>query len=127
MLLIFRLEYKTSVICHTVNTQKAKNARRDRPLVLASNRCETFENLQHIDAPVRTSFRDFKLTKLNDDFYQYQEPSINIYSLFVAEQDTARDSIYTFNTGKCVILAEPYTIDSSFSSCVFLLNLLPVV
>ena len=73
------------------------------------------------------SFRDFTLTKLNDDFYQYQGPSINIYSFFVADQDTARDSICMFNTGKCISLAEPYTIDSSFSSCVFLLNLLPVL
>ena len=28
---LFRLEYKTSAICHNVNTQKVKIARRDRP------------------------------------------------------------------------------------------------
>ena len=52
----FHLEYKTSVICHNVNTQKVKIARRDRPHILASNRCETFENLLHIDiAPLRST------------------------------------------------------------------------
>ena len=49
VILLFRLEYKTSVICHNVNTQKVKIARRDRPHILASNWCETFENLPHID------------------------------------------------------------------------------
>ena len=39
VILLFRLEYKTSVICHNVNTQKVKIARRDRPHNLASNRC----------------------------------------------------------------------------------------
>ena len=38
-----------SVICHNVNTQKVKIAGRDRPHNLASNQCETFENLLHID------------------------------------------------------------------------------
>ena len=38
VILLFRLEYKTSVICHNVNTQKVKIARRDRPHILASNR-----------------------------------------------------------------------------------------
>ena len=47
--LLFRLEYKTSVICHNINTQKLKIARRDRPHILASNQCEAFENLRHID------------------------------------------------------------------------------
>ena len=47
---------------------------------------------------------------MNDDFYKYQEPSINIYSFFVADQDTARDSIYMFSTGKCVSLAEPFDV-----------------
>ena len=35
VLLLFRLEYKTSAICHNVNTQKVKIARRDRPHILA--------------------------------------------------------------------------------------------
>ena len=38
-----------SCICHNVNTQNVKIARRDRPHFLASRRCETFENLLHID------------------------------------------------------------------------------
>ena len=49
VILLFRLEYKTSVICHNVNIQNVKIARRDRPLILASNRSETVENLLHID------------------------------------------------------------------------------
>ena len=71
VILLFRLEYKTSVVCHNVYTQKVKIARRDRLHILASNRCETFENLLHIDI---ASLRDFILKKLNDDFYRYQGP-----------------------------------------------------
>ena len=56
-MLLFRLEYKTSVICHNVSAQNLKLARRDRPYILASHRCEAFENLLHIAnidiAPVR--------------------------------------------------------------------------
>ena len=55
VILLFRLEYKTSVICHNVNTQNVKIARRDRPHIL--------DNL---------SFRHITLQKLNDDFYQYK-------------------------------------------------------
>ena len=75
--LLFRLEYKTIVICHSVNTQNVKIARRDRPHILASNQplwnlwkpstywcCSIEEN----------SFRDFTLKTLNDDVYRYQEP-----------------------------------------------------
>ena len=46
---LFRLEYKTSAIFHDVNTHNVKIARRDRPHILASHRCEAFENLLHID------------------------------------------------------------------------------
>ena len=54
VVLLFRLEYKTSVICHNVNTQTLKIARRDRSHILTLHRCEAFENLLHIDiAPVR--------------------------------------------------------------------------
>ena len=53
---LFRLEYKTCVACLNVNTQKVKIARRDRSHILASNRCETFENLLHTDiAPLRST------------------------------------------------------------------------
>ena len=34
--LLFRFEYKTSVICHNVNTQNVKIARRDRPHIWLS-------------------------------------------------------------------------------------------
>ena len=52
--LLFRFEYKTSVICHNVDTQNVKIARKDRPHILASHRCEAFENLLHTDiSPVR--------------------------------------------------------------------------
>ena len=34
VMLLFRLEYKTSVICHNVNTQRVKIARRDGPQIL---------------------------------------------------------------------------------------------
>ena len=54
VILPFRLEYKTSAIFHDVNTHNVKIARRDGPHILASHRCEAFENLLHIDiAPVR--------------------------------------------------------------------------
>ena len=54
IMLLFRLEYKTSVKSHNVNTQNVKIAKRDRPHILASHRCEAFENLLHINiAPVR--------------------------------------------------------------------------
>ena len=76
VILLFRLECKTSVVCHNVYAQKVKIARRDRPHILASNRCEIFENLLHIDiAPLRSTLSwDFTLEKLNDDFYRYQGP-----------------------------------------------------
>ena len=49
------IEYKTSVICHNLNTQNVKIAgRAGRTSGLVSHRCETFENLVHLDiAPVR--------------------------------------------------------------------------
>ena len=40
--LLFRLEYKTSVICHNVNTQSVKITRRDRPQILAVKPLKTF-------------------------------------------------------------------------------------
>ena len=111
VILLFRLEYKTNVVCHDVYTQKVKIARRDRLHILASNRCETFENLLHIDiAPLRS----ITLEKLNDDFYRYQGPmtvSINIRSFFVPDQDTARYSICSAKE-KSVSLTEPYTTHS---------------
>ena len=56
VILLFRFKYKTSVVCYNVYTQKVKIARRDRLHILASNRCETYENLLHIDiAPLRST------------------------------------------------------------------------
>ena len=56
VILLCRLEYKTSVVCHNVYTQKVKIARRDRVHILGSKRCETFENPLHIDiAPLRST------------------------------------------------------------------------
>ena len=48
-MLLFRFEYKTSVIYHNVDTQNVKIVRRDRPHILVSHRCETFVHLLHID------------------------------------------------------------------------------
>ena len=45
IMLLFRLEYKTSVISHNVNTQNVKTERRDRPHILFSHRCEAFEKI----------------------------------------------------------------------------------
>ena len=64
VILLFRLEYKTSVVCHNVYTQKVKIARRDRTHILTSNRCETFENLLHIDiTPLRNNLSGILHTK----------------------------------------------------------------
>ena len=49
-----RAYYLSDFISHNLNTQNVKIARRDRPHILASNWCETFENLLHIDiAPLK--------------------------------------------------------------------------
>ena len=56
VILLFRVAYKTSVVFDNVYTQKVKITRRDKLHILASNRCETFENLLHIDiAPLRST------------------------------------------------------------------------
>ena len=68
MLLCYFFVWNTKrvhVISHNVNTQHVKIARRDRPHILASHRCETFENLLHIDiAPVRRSLSRFYTKKI---------------------------------------------------------------
>ena len=38
VMLLFRFEYKKSIICRNVNTQNVKIARRDRPHILNSHR-----------------------------------------------------------------------------------------
>ena len=46
--------FKMMLKVSNVDTQNVKVARRDRPHIIASYWCETFENLLHIDiAPVR--------------------------------------------------------------------------
>ena len=56
VILLFRLEYKTSVVCHNVYTQKVKIEMGDKLHILASNRWESFEILLHIDiAPLRST------------------------------------------------------------------------
>ena len=64
VILIFRLEYKTRVICHNVNTQNVTIARKDRPHILVSHQRENFENLLHIDnAPVRRTLSEILHSK----------------------------------------------------------------
>ena len=59
VILLFHLEYspwQMSVACRKCIYSERKSARRDRPHIVASNRCETFENLLHIDiAPLRNT------------------------------------------------------------------------
>ena len=112
VILLFRLEYKTSVVCHNVYTQKVKIARRDRPHILASNRCETFENLLHIDiAPLRNTLSGIlhskNWTMILSVSGAHDSVSINIHSFFVPDQDTARYSICSAQE-KSVSLTEPY-------------------
>ena len=116
VILLFCLEYKTSVVCHNVNTQKVKIARRDRPHILASNRCETFENLlQKILLHWGVLFQGFYTQKIERWFLSvsgaHDSVSINIHSFFVPDQDTARYSICSAQE-KCVSLTEPYTTHS---------------
>ena len=87
VMLLLRLEYKTNVICHNVNTKNLKFARRDRPHILASHRCEAFENSLHIViAQWREFFQGFYTQKMI--FI-----SINIHSFYVADK-------VRFSTGK---------------------------
>ena len=49
---------------YSVNTKNEKIERRDRPLILASHRSETFENLLHFDiAPVRRTLSEILQSK----------------------------------------------------------------
>ena len=114
--LFFRLEYKTSVICHKINTQNVKIAGRDRPRVLASNWCETFENLLHIDiAPLRRTLSAILRSKnWTMIFIGIRGPWLCQYkthSFFVADQVMAWYSICSAQ-GKSVSLTKPYTTHS---------------
>ena len=121
----FRLENQTSVLCHNVNTQNAKIARRDRPLILASNRCEIFENLLHTLYWYyfsENSFRDFTLKNRTMIFISIRSPWIcqykYIYSFFVVDQDTARFSICSAQEN-CASLVEPHTQQTVNSVCAY--------
>ena len=94
VMLRFCLEYKTSVICHNVNTQNVKIARRDRPHILASHRYETFEKLYFyilISLQWGELFQGFYSQKIERWFLSvsgaHDSVSINIYSFFVYVQD----------------------------------------
>ena len=63
------------LICHNVTTQNVKIARRDRPLILDSNRSgKIWKPSTYWYCSSENSFRDFTLKTLNDDFYHCQEP-----------------------------------------------------
>ena len=73
VILIVRLEYKTRVICHNVNTQNVKIARRDRPPILVSHQRENLKTfyilimLQWGDL-----FQRFYTRKSENDFYYWK-------------------------------------------------------
>ena len=73
LLYYFFVWIQNECICHNVDTHNVKIVWRDRPHILASDRCEAFENLLHddISSSKENSFGDFTLKKFNDDFYQY--------------------------------------------------------
>ena len=126
----FLFEYKTSVTCHKVNTQKIKNCK-ERQLSLKPVWNLWKPSTYWYCSIEEYSFRDFTLKKLNSDFYRYQGPmiyihDINIHSFFVLEKSMARYSICSA-WEKCVSLTEPHTTHSEFSLRVFLLNLLSVL
>ena len=86
-MLLFRLEYKTSVICHSVNTENVKIAMRDRPHILAS--LTPVWNLLHIDIDIAPAWRTL-LGILHSKNWTMIFISINIYSFYVADQDTVQ-------------------------------------
>ena len=56
LLYYFFVWIQNECICHNVDTHNVKIVWRDRPHILASDRCEAFENLLHDDiAPVKTT------------------------------------------------------------------------
>ena len=69
---------------HSVNTQNLKFGRRNRPDILASPRCEAFENLLQIDiAPVRRTLQGFTSRETDVTIIFI---GINIYSFYVADK-----------------------------------------
>ena len=108
-----RVYYLSDFISQNVNTQNVKIERRDRPHILASNWCETFENLLLLHW--RELFQGFYTQKIEQWFLSvsgaHDSVSINIHSFFVADQDTAWYSICSAQE-KSVSLTEPYTTHS---------------
>ena len=119
VILRFRLEYKTSVICHTVNTRKRKNCKKRQAAHFS------FKPVWNLWKPPtywccssENSFRSihgFYTQKIGRSFLSvsgaHDYVSINIHSFFVADQYMARYSICSAQE-KCVSLAEPYTTHS---------------
>ena len=92
--IFFRFEHKTSYICHNVDTQNVKVARRDRPHIKASYWCETFENLLHIDiAPVRRTLSGILQSKNWTTIFI----CINIYYIHI-EKYSPKSYIVNFRT-----------------------------
>ena len=94
VLLYYFFVWNTKRVLYVIMyTQKVeKIARRDKPHILASNRCEAFENLLHVDIAPWSTLSGI----LHSKIYRYQGPmtvSINIHSFFVPDQETARYSI----------------------------------
>ena len=90
-----------SCICHNVNTQNVKIARRDRPHFLASRRCETFENLLHIDiAPVWSTVQHSKNVFVLQNLILQAVNLVNAYSCWIGfsfyKISKSRESKYIF-------------------------------
>ena len=90
-----------SCICHNVNTQNVKIARRDRPHFLASRRCETFENLLHIDiVPLWSTVQYSKNVFVLQNLILQAVNSVNAYSCWIGcpfyKISKSRESKYIF-------------------------------
>ena len=104
VILLFCLEYKTSVICYNVNTQNVEIARRDKPHISASHRCETLENLLHVDiAPVRRTLSGILHSKnWTTIFISIRSPWLCQYKyiLLLCSRPRYGSVQYMFSTGK---------------------------
>ena len=91
-----------SCICHNVNTQNVKIARRDRPHFLASRRCETFENLLHIDiAPLWSTVQHRKNVSVCRTLYyrqliQLTRIPVELVVRFIRYQNRVKVSTFSY-------------------------------
>ena len=91
-----------SCICHNVNTQNVKIARRDRPHFLASRRCETFENLLHIDiAPLWSTVQHRKNVFVCRTLYyrqliQLTRSPVELVVRFIRYQNRVKVSTFSY-------------------------------